>query len=292
MAGPRSMTSLPPAESRGQAPRKHFDWKNFRLRAMSAAILIPITLGAVWLGGWVYLVLLAVAVALLAVEWGAMSSERASHRAAFVLLVSVLIPMFAAYLDRLWTAWLLVGALAVLAAALAWARRLGERPADAAFGVLYLAPPTVALVWLRSGEDGRGWTLLLLLVCWAADSAAFFTGNALKGPKLWPRFSPNKTWSGFVGGLVGAAAAAAAFTGLTRTGVPSVGVAVLIGGVVGLATMGGDLWESMLKRRFGVKDSGDLIPGHGGLLDRVDGLMFAAMTMSAARLLIEGRWLR
>ena len=94
----------------------------------------------------------------------------------------------------------------------------------------------------------------------------------MKGPKLWPRFSPNKTWSGFVGGLTAAIwrrrlmalAGGASFAAATHR-------------AVGLATMAGDLWESALKRRFGVKDSGDLIPGHGGLLDRVDGLMFAVV---------------
>ena len=171
---------------------------------------------------------------------------------------------------------------------LAWVRKLGERPADAAFGVLYLAPPAIALVWLRSGDDGFAWTLLLLLVCWAADSFAFITGSVLKGPKLWPRFSPNKTWAGFVGGLVIAVAAsvgvAAMFMRLSLAG------AGLIGLAGGLGTMAGDLWESMLKRRFGVKDSGDLIPGHGGLLDRVDGLMFAVMVFAVARLFVKYHW--
>lgn len=282
------MTSSPQAESPGARPAKPFDWKNLRQRAISAAILIPVTLGAVWAGGWLYLVLLAVAIALLSVEWGAMSSERAPHRAAFALLVAVLVPMFAAYLGWLKTAWLLVPATGMLAALFAWVRRLEERPADASFGVAYIAPPALALIWLRSGEDGRGWTLLLLLVCWAADSAAFITGSVLKGPKLWPRFSPNKTWSGFIGGLIGAAVTAVTLTALTPTGVPGLTAAAVIGLLVGLATMAGDLWESMLKRRFGVKDSGDLIPGHGGLLDRVDGLMFAALAMGAARLLLQG----
>ena len=107
---------------------------------------------------------------------------------------------------------------------------------------------------------------------WAADIGAFLVGNALKGPKLWPRYSPNKTWSGFFGGLVAASAVSVAIAGvpLPPFGQPlirlSLAGAALIGLIAGLATMMGDLWESMLKRRFGVKDSGDLIPGHGGLL--------------------------
>jgi phosphatidate cytidylyltransferase len=110
-------------------------------------------------------------------------------------------------------------------------------------------------------------------------------GSLLKGPKLWPRFSPNKTWSGLVGGLAASALAALLVVAIAKgEGDPTRGWAAMIGLVVGLFTMAGDLWESMLKRRFGVKDSGQLIPGHGGLLDRVDGLMFAILAMAAARL--------
>ena len=111
----------------------------------------------------------------------------------------------------------------------------------------------------------------------------------LKGPKLWPRFSPNKTWSGFVTGLLAATVVAAAAGALLwpESGGEAKPLAFLAaaGFLGGLATMGGDLLESMLKRRFGVKDSGDLIPGHGGLLDRVDGLMFAVLAMAAMRFL-------
>src|SRR5262249_26339783 len=173
-----------------------------------------------------------------------------------------------------------------------------ERRADAAYGVLYVAPAGLALIWLRYGSahglpggapwQGAGWTIMLFCTTWAADVGAFAAGNALKGPKLWPRFSPNKTWSGFFGGLISAAAAAIGVAALLMH-LSLVG-AGLIGLAGGLATMMGDLWESMLKRRFGVKDSGDLIPGHGGLLDRVDGLMFATMVMALARLANHWGW--
>ena len=129
---------------------------------------------------------------------------------------------------------------------------------------------------------------MLFATTWAADIAAYLAGNAFKGPKLWPRYSPNKTWSGLIGGLVGAVGAAVAiaawFMHLSLAG------AAVIGLVGGLATMAGDLFESMLKRRFGVKDSGDIIPGHGGLLDRVDGLMFAVMVFAVARLVDRLGW--
>jgi phosphatidate cytidylyltransferase len=168
------------------------------------------------------------------------------------------------------------------------ARGGSARAIDAAYGVLYIAPAGLVIVWLRESMQGRGWLLMLFATTWAADIAAFLVGNLVGGPKLWPRFSPNKTWSGFVGGLAGAVGAAvgvaAVFMHLSLVG------AGLIGLAGGLATMAGDLWESMLKRRFGVKDSGQLIPGHGGLLDRVDGLMFAVMVFALARLVVQLGW--
>ena len=179
-------------------------------------------------------------------------------------------------------------------------RHKAERAIDAGYGVFYIAPACIAMTWLRntavegySWPPGEGvcWMLMLLAVVWAADIGAYAVGNMLKGPKLWPRISPNKTWSGFIGGLVIAGLAAigisAAFDAIELT----LGAAFLVGLLGGLATMAGDLWESVLKRRFGVKDSGDLIPGHGGLLDRVDGLMFAAIAVAFFRFAYARGWL-
>jgi phosphatidate cytidylyltransferase len=188
--------------------------------------------------------------------------------------------------DYLW-AW---GVLLLSAAAAAVvARGVAERPADAAFGVLYIAPAALCLVWLRGTDQGNWWVLMLFAATWAADIGAFAVGSTLRGPKLWPRFSPNKTWSGFVGGLL-AAMAAGTLMALLPAFQLNLWAAASIGFTVGLATMAGDLWESALKRRFGVKDSGDLIPGHGGLLDRVDGLMFAVVVMAALRLANHWGW--
>jgi phosphatidate cytidylyltransferase len=271
------MTSSPPA--------KAFDWRNFRLRAISAVVLAPSVLLVVWLGGWLFLALLAGATALLAVEWGRMSAPRSPFRAALGISIAVLVALFTAAFGEIRAAWLILLLGALGSALFARARGVGERPADEAFGVLYLGAPALTLLWLRNTDGGRDWVLVLLAVAWSADIAAFLIGSALKGPKLWPRFSPNKTWSGFIGGLVAAALAAIAVTALLGRDAATVGWAAPVGLVTGLATMAGDLWESMLKRRFGVKDSGQLIPGHGGLLDRVDGLMFAVLVLAGVRLI-------
>lgn len=272
-------------------PAKRFDWNNLRVRVLSAAILAPIALAALWFGGPLYLVVIAVAVALLTIEWGAMCDPANAGRAAVVMSTAILAAVFAAYLGHPLIGWALVTLGAVAGAVFTLLRRKIDRPADIAFGVLYVGAPTVALIWLRGSPGGRAWVLLLVAVVWAADIAAFLVGNWLKGPKLWPRFSPNKTWTGFAGGLVGGMAAAAGMAALPIGGGPGVGAAIPIGLLTALAAMGGDLWESALKRRFGVKDSGDLIPGHGGLLDRVDGLMFAAVVVAAVRLAADyGLW--
>ena len=266
--------------------RKRFDWNNLRTRVLSALILAPLALGAVWLGGPAFLLLMAVGTALLTIEWGAMCDKETPARAAAIMASAVLVAAFAAYLGHPLWGWILVALGAVIGAVIALVRRKLDRPADVAFGVLYIGAPVVALVWLREGRAGLEWTLLLIAVVWSADIGAYLVGNALKGPKLWPRFSPNKTWSGFFGGLVGGMLAAAIMVSLPfSSGGPSLRSAIWIGLLAALAAMAGDLWESALKRRFGVKDSGDLIPGHGGLLDRVDGLMFAALLVAAVRLM-------
>lgn len=284
------MTSLQPA--------RRFDWSNLGLRVASAGVLVPATIG-ITLGrkalpflpsayeGLPFLILVSVGIALLAVEWGGMSAPRAPGRVSAVVTVATLTAVFLTYLDHPALGW---GAMALgaLVAALV-ARGVAERPMDAAFGVIYIAPAALCLVWLRSTNQGPWWTLMLFAATWSADICAFAVGSVLKGPKLWPRFSPNKTWSGLWGGLGAATLAGALMASLPYFDL-NLMAAALVGLAVGLATMAGDLWESAIKRRFGVKDSGDLIPGHGGLLDRVDGLMFAVVAMSVFRLVNHWGW--
>ncbi len=269
-------------------PAKTFNWTNLAIRAASALLLAPAALYVLLTGGWILLVLIAVAVALLAIEWAMMSAPQAPARVALAVTCAVLAALFVADFGHYRFAWLALVLCAGAAGVIA--RGIAARPADAAFGALYIGGPCLALIWLR-GHDPHGerWTVLVLAVAWAADIAAFLVGNALKGPKLWPQFSPNKTWSGFIGGLAAATLAAIAVARFWPMELSPI-KAMALGLFAGLATMAGDLWESMLKRRFGVKDSGDLIPGHGGLLDRVDGLMFAFLAVAAARLLVNLGW--
>lgn len=269
------------------SPAKRFNWGNLRMRVVSATVLVPTVVAAVWLGGFWFLTLALVCTALLAREWGKISAPKAPNAVGGVVGLFCIVAIVAAFLHHFFVAWTVVLLGAFLAGLIA--RGAVERRADAAYGVVYIAPAVIAMVWVRSLEDRPWWTLLLFVVTWFADIFAYVAGSIFKGPKLWPRISPNKTWSGFVGGLVAATIGAVMVSELANLRLvwPA---AALIGFLGGLATMAGDLWESILKRRFGVKDSGDIIPGHGGVLDRVDGLMFAAIVVAAVRLIDHWGW--
>ncbi len=274
-------------------PARRFDWANVAIRAASGLVLATIAVSAVWafrgpgpLWRAPFLVLIAVGGVLMSIEWSAMASPSAAGRTTLATSLAVVAVIFLAFLGRFGEAWVAVAVGALAAAALAGGA--SERAIDGAYGVLYIAPACLVFVWLIETPQGPGWTLMLFSTTWAADVGAYLVGTLLKGPKLWPRYSPNKTWAGFVGGLIAAVAAA---VGVAATVMRlSLAGAALIGLAGGLGTMAGDLWESMLKRRFGVKDSGHLIPGHGGILDRVDGLMFAVMVFAVARLVVKFGW--
>jgi phosphatidate cytidylyltransferase len=146
----------------------------------------------------------------------------------------------------------------------------------AAVGVPYAGAMGLAPIVLRSDpEFGFIAMIFLFAVVWATDIAAYFVGRAVGGPKLAPRLSPNKTWSGSIGGLAGAVLAALVV--LQASGSGGILAAALVAIALSIAAQAGDLFESAVKRRFGVKDAGSLIPGHGGLMDRLDGFVAAAV---------------
>ncbi len=152
-----------------------------------------------------------------------------------------------------------------------------------AAGAVYIAVPCIAIIWLRSDAAvGRQAIFWLFAVVWATDIGAYFAGRGIGGPKLAPRISPGKTWAGLLGGMVCAAlvgAVTALLLDLSHTA-----QLIVISALLAVVAQAGDLLESMVKRRFGVKDSGHLIPGHGGVLDRLDGLLTAAPAVAALTL--------
>ncbi len=242
-----------------------------RLRFLSAVLLAPAVLLLVWLGGAVYAGLLALVGAVALYEWGRLTAADAARQAALVQMPFVLGALLLAALGGYGVAALAL--LAGMAVAVTWALAGRHSPLWAALAPLYIGVPLLSLLWLRS-ESGAGIIVFLLALVWASDSAAFVFGKWLKGPKLAPSISPNKTWAGAVGGLFGAAAVGAAAVPFLDFG-PA---ATLISVALALSIVGqlGDLAESAVKRTFGAKDSGALIPGHGGILDRVDSLFFVA----------------
>lgn len=260
--------------------------RDIGLRAASALVLAPAAVAAVWIGGIWFLGLIVAAVILLAVEWARMSAPGAWRAMATIIVLAAVAAVVTTHAGRLPAALALLIAGAVVGGAAARWRRL--QALNTAYGVLYIGWPAVLLVWLRDGDSAVGlhWTSLVFAVAWAADILAYLVGSLFGGPRLWPRFSPNKTWSGFIGGLGAGALAGAAITAGFDMGRLTVFWGAVLGLAGALATMGGDLWESALKRRFGVKDAGTLIPGHGGLLDRVDGMLFAVVVVAAGRLIV------
>jgi CDP-diglyceride synthetase len=239
-------------------------------RIGSAVVLGPPVLVCVWVGGAPYSILLLSITAILAWEWSRLCGAPMPKPASLLLGIILMGVLLAAAQGIFVTAGtiLLLGGAVMLAipGANAWL----------ASGAIYLGGPALALLWLRHDvEWGRLTVLWLLAVVWASDIGAYAVGSLVGGPRLAPRISPNKTWSGLLGGVASAAAAGATFAALGGTG--SAGRLMVLSAGIGLSAQAGDLAESWLKRRFGVKDVSGLIPGHGGMLDRVDGLLIAAL---------------
>jgi phosphatidate cytidylyltransferase len=253
---------------------------NLRTRVISALVLAPPVLAAVWLGGWVFTALV-LAVAVLGVrEWIRLVAPAAGialQLAAYAAVAAVL----AAWLVRQDAAALLV--VAAAATLLLWVLARGVAsiyPVSVAFVVAYIGLSCVAMLYLRNGTGphGLGLFAFLLLVIWATDIGAYAAGRSIGGPKLAPRVSPKKTWAGLGGGVAGAALVGWAAAALFAAAMPA--VMALVGALLAVVGQMGDLLESYVKRRSDVKDSGDLIPGHGGLLDRIDGLIAAGPVLA------------
>jgi phosphatidate cytidylyltransferase len=258
----------------------------FRLRVLSAATLAPLPVAAIWFG-WPWLPLLTVAAAaVMAWEWARLCRRGSFGQTGIVLVGVVLGPVVAAAL-----AWpvLALGTALLGSGFVFWAARkeCDLEPQLIAFGALWVALPCICLLWLaRDGAAGRATLLWILAVVWATDIGAYAVGRTLGGPRLAPRWSPRKTWAGLAGGML-----CAGLTGWATAfwlGISPAVPLVLVSAALAIVGQFGDLAESLAKRRFGVKDSSGLIPGHGGLLDRLDGLL-AIVPVVALLTLIGGR---
>ncbi len=256
-------------------------------RAASAVVLAVPVLAIVHFGSPLFGLLILVASGIMAMEWYGMCARQGPRLAGLVMAAMVLAAVAAMGLEEPLIALVLlvVGSIVVMA--------LNKGTPWLAAGVLYIGLPSVALIALRDDpEAGRQTVYWLLGVVWASDIGAYITGRTIGGPKLAPRISPGKTWAGFWGGvacagLVGVIVAAV-------LGMAELWPLALFSCTLGAIAQGGDLFESWIKRRFGVKDSGNLIPGHGGLLDRVDALIAVIVVTATISTLTKGsilQWL-
>jgi len=259
---------------------------SLRPRVLSAITLAPLPIAAIWFGSpWLPL-LTALAGAVMAWEWGRLCRRGRFGATGIVLVGVVLATIATATLTTLGSA---VGFALLGAAIVFWSarRRPDLHPEWTAFGALWVTLPCICLLWLaRGGPNGRATLLWLLAVVWATDVGAYVIGRTLGGPRLAPRWSPRKTWAGLAGGA--ACAALVGWTTVLWLGISPALPLVLLSAGLAIVEQFGDLAESLAKRRFGVKDSSGLIPGHGGLLDRLDGLL-AVIPVVALLTLIAGR---
>jgi phosphatidate cytidylyltransferase len=251
------------------------------LRIASALVLAPPALAAAWFGGWAFTALVLLAAGLMGWEWARLTGCGDRALPALVTIAALLPTCAIALGDARLAIVLLLGGMALVWLA---ATRAGAPAAPwTALGLGWVALPCVACLWLGR-VAGQGAVLWLFATVWATDTGAYAAGRFFGGPRLAPAVSPNKTWSGSVGGL-----AAAAIVGWATARLGGGAAAALVAASVGLgiAAQVGDLAESLAKRRFGAKDSGHLIPGHGGLLDRLDG-MLTAIVFAAVLTLATG----
>lgn len=263
---------------------------NLILRVASAAVLAPLVLGITYAGGWLFLALCCIAASGILWEWTSLVAGSADWRILGPGLAALLAATVLAGcgLPEAAFAVIAIGAtLAGLIVAGAPAGRISALPLWSAGGVVYAGALLLGPALLRR-DPQWGFTALLFLFAtvWFTDISAFFCGRAIGGPHLWPRVSPHKTWSGAIGGLIGGVAAgvAVAYT----MGVRELGTVAIMTLLLSVLAQAGDLFESGVKRRFGVKDASHLIPGHGGLMDRLDGFLFAAFAALLIGILRQG----
>jgi phosphatidate cytidylyltransferase len=250
------------------------------VRVASGAGLAAVALGLLYAGAKPFTLLVLAAALAMCWEWGHIvraPGRGGGHAPGVDVILLVHAATVAGAILLAMLGYAAPALIALIAGTLVIAAlRFGERARLSALGVLYVGLPAIALIVLRSNEPyGFAAVLFVVAAVVATDTLAYFCGRAIGGPKLWPRVSPKKTWSGFLGG-VASAGVVGAITGALITGGQPLRLA-LIGLLLGIVAQGGDLAESALKRHFDVKDASAILPGHGGVMDRMDGLVAAAL---------------
>jgi phosphatidate cytidylyltransferase len=254
---------------------------NLTLRVASAVVLAPAVLVCTYVGGWIFLALCAVAAGVVLWEWTSLVAHTGDPRVLAPGWAALLAAALSIGLDRspgLALGMIALGTIVAAGGAAVWPGPPARRttPGWAAGGVLYAAMLLLGPALLRRDPEwGLTALLFLFATVWTTDIFAFFCGRAIGGPLLLPSISPKKTWAGAIGGLIGGVAAGIGVA--YASGVGKLGIVGVMGLALSVLSQAGDLFESAVKRRFGAKDASHLIPGHGGLMDRIDGFLVAAV---------------
>lgn len=262
-----------------RAIKLNWDWVT---RPLFGVALATISLSAVFSGAG-YMAVFAAIVAIAATrEWHRMITKRTFGPDFYTTSISIVAVLLAALAwPHSATPWVLLALGALVSWALAYRRH--ELAIWQSAGTLYIGGPMLALLQLRGAPHGAIIIVGLFAAVWATDTGALVAGNLIGGPRLWPLLSPNKTWAGTLGGVAAAAAVESAFVAFL-SGSPLFGA--VLGTGIAIVAHAGDLFESWVKRVFQRKDSGSMIPGHGGVLDRIDSTLAAAPCLAALVLLV------
>ncbi len=244
-------------------------WSDLRPRVISAAVMVTIGAVDVWLGGWPLLISIAIMIGVMIWELALLSEPDAPKRALIMGIAAAILLFFDEGWPA-WTGWLLIPILPLMFLA----TKHRERRAILALAALAIMVAGKGLLEMRS-DDGIYAILWLIGVVIVSDISGYFVGKTLGGPKFWPSISPKKTWSGTLAGWGGATLVGVVFVGLGHGTM----ILILLSPLIAFAGQMGDIGESWLKRRAGVKDSSHLIPGHGGFLDRFDALIGATVAV-------------
>jgi phosphatidate cytidylyltransferase len=242
------------------------------LRVGSALVLVPLAIGTAYLGGWLFALFWGAAAMGVLWEWTALVARNDPRSVLLTGGASLALAVVLVAAGHLLAAVVVLAMGAIGAASLA----LAERRTWVAGGIPYAGALALAPIVLRADDaDGFLAVIFLFAIVWTTDISAYFAGRALGGPKLMPQVSPNKTWAGAVGGLIASVVVTLALAKMA--GLTALFALAMLAVVLSVFAQGGDLFESFLKRRFHAKDTGHLIPGHGGLMDRLDGFVSASV---------------
>ncbi len=257
------------------------DQRNLMMRVAAALVLAPVAIACAYAGGWLWTTLVTLAAIGLFVEWLTVVGAAGEIRVMVAGIAALAISGLCLAMARIDVS------IVVLVLGLALVASLSAEPRRwAAAGFLYAAAAQIASLVVRLDQvEGFSALILVLLVVWASDIGGYFAGRAIGGPKLWPRVSPKKTWTGAIGGFVASLLVA---IGFSAAGLGKPLPLLILATTLSIAAQFGDLFESAVKRRFGVKDSSHIIPGHGGLMDRLDGFVAAIVLAAIVGLLRHG----